>query len=91
MDQNKDTGSFIKRKGRLILGLLAIVSYIGFIISTFAENSFFIELFSPVTTILCVILIITCIKDLGKFKLPAILLACGIGMWVTADIILFVK
>ncbi|MCR5012072.1 MAG: EAL domain-containing protein [Lachnospiraceae bacterium] len=91
MDQSKDTGSFIKRKGRLVLAILALAAYVGYAVSTFMENSFWIELFSPVMTILCVIVILACMKDMGKFRILAILLASGIGMWAVADIILFVN
>nr|MCR5012208.1 hypothetical protein [Lachnospiraceae bacterium] len=78
MDQSKGTDSFIKRKGRLVLAILALAAYVGYAVSTFAENSFWIELFSPVMTILCVIVILACMKDMGKFRILAILLASGI-------------
>lgn len=91
MDQSKSTEGFIKQKARLIPAILALVSYVGFAVATFMENDFWIELFSPVTTILCVVVILTCMKDMGKFRILAILLALGIGAWAVADIILFVN
>ncbi len=91
VDSSKDTGSFITKRSRLLLAVLTLAAYVGYAAATFLENDFWIELFSPATTILCVIVIISCLKDMGNYKLPTIFLACGIGIWAAGDVLLFVN
>ena len=79
------------KRSRLLLAVLALAAYVGYAVATFLENDFWIELFSPATTILCVIVIISCLKDMGNYKLPTIFLACGIGIWAAGDVLLFVN
>ncbi|MBR3308154.1 MAG: EAL domain-containing protein [Lachnospiraceae bacterium] len=79
------------KKVRTAVSVISVLSYVGFAVATFLENDFWIELSSPLTTLLCVVLILMCLRDLGRFKLPAVMIACGIGVWVSADILMFIN
>ncbi len=71
----------------LIIAIL--VSYGCFCISTFLRNNFFILLFSPVTVTLTGVLMLFCLKRLGIYWVPSLILACGVLFYALADIIVF--
>ncbi|MBR6222417.1 MAG: EAL domain-containing protein [Lachnospiraceae bacterium] len=81
----------MRQKIRFAFAILSIVLYICFAVATFAGHTFYIELFSPLTTFICVVMILLSLPDLGKFRICAIACALGIGSWCVADVILFIN
>ncbi len=79
-----------KLSDRIIITAL-VVSYAFFVINTIFDNTYVIQLFSPMTAALCGILILACLKRLGEFWLPAFILSLGIFSWMTADILTFIN
>jgi len=83
-------GDRTKLSDRIIITAL-IISYIFFVINTIMDNTFVIQLFSPLTAALTGILILACLKRMGDFWLPSLILAIGIFMWMVADILTFIN
>ena len=81
----------MRQKIRLAFAILSILLYICFAVATFAKHTFYIELFSPLTTFICAVMILLSLPDLGKFRICAISCALGIGFWCLADVILFIN
>ena len=68
-----------------------LVSYAFFFGSTILDIEVPILLFSPITAFLSGLLILKCLDRMGDYRLPSLLLAIGIFMWCTADLLNFIN
>ena len=68
-----------------------IVSFVVYFFSTLLGNDFFIDLFSPITIGLVLILLISEIGRLGQFKWSSVAMATGIFIWFVADVLFLIN
>ena len=80
----------LENRDHVIMALLGAV-YLVLVIGTIAQNEFLIRFFSPVTVCMTAGFIISCFSRMGRFKIPTVVLAAGIGAWGLADIIRFIN
>ncbi len=77
------------KKRDVALLYLVIISFILYTVSTFVENEFFINLLSPITVGLIVILLLREMNHLGPIKWACLPMIIGIFLWFVADIVYF--
>ncbi len=68
-----------------------IVSYILLCVCTFAGMWTCVEVLSPMTVGLIVVLLLSYIRNLGIFSFTSIFLAIGFGAWAVSDVIRFLN
>jgi diguanylate cyclase (GGDEF)-like protein len=76
----------LKKREKVLLYLIAF-SFAVYFISTLLKNAFLIDLFSPITVGLVLILLISELKRLGQFKWSSVAMALGIFLWFVGDIL----
>lgn len=76
-------------KKSLIFVYALAASYAFFVISTVMVSDFLIELFSPITVIMIICLLLSYVKELGIFRQTSVFMVLGYSAWVAGDIIRF--
>lgn len=75
----------------MLIVICLLTSYAFFCGSTIFNIEVPILLFSPLTAFLSGLLILKCLDRMGDYRLPSLLLALGIFMWCTADLLTFIN
>ncbi|MBQ7584585.1 MAG: hypothetical protein IJT24_08230, partial [Lachnospiraceae bacterium] len=86
-EANEKTNTSPLRQSDLAVVICLLSSYVLFCGATLFNNDVLILIFSPVTAFLSGMLILKCLDRIGDFRLPSMLLALGIFMWCTADVL----
>ena len=68
-----------------------IVSFVVYFFSTLLGNDFFMDLLSPITIGLVLILLVSELKRLGQFMWSSVAMATGIFIWFVADVLFLIN
>lgn len=79
------------QRSDMLVVICLLTSYAFFCGSTIFDIEVPILLFSPMTAFLSGLLILKCLGRMGGYRLPSLLLAIGIFMWCTADLLTFIN